>query len=438
MDSKNCAIEIYKAGVKSVLPEALIYNSITLKNNILSCNGNNFNLAGFDHIYLIGFGKASAAMAQSIEKLLGNRISGGHVITKYGHGVRFDNLTLTEAGHPIPDNNGISGSKKILQVVSQATAKDLIIAVISGGGSALLADVPEEITLDELKEVNSLLVNSGADIREMNAVRKHISGLKGGQLARFAHPAALLTLLVSDVVGDPLDVIASGPTVADPSTFAEALQVIERFKLENSIPTSVTAYLEKGRSGKIAETVKEGDPVLLHTCNYLLGSNKSALQEAKIMAEHFGYSAIVVTDSISGDVGDVAEYLFFNITRYASLAENRKRALLFGGEPTVRPAGKGKGGRNQHLVLLMTKKIAGMKGITFLSAGTDGTDGPTDAAGAVCDGTTLESAIKMGIDIENSTRNFDAYPFFEAIGGLLKTGPTLTNVMDLMVVLIED
>lgn len=438
MDPKQTVVEIFKAGVRSVLPEILIRDNLILENNYLYCKNLGFNLDGFEHIYIIGFGKASAAMALAMENLLDIKITGGHIITKYGHSVKLKSISITEAGHPLPDSNGLAGTEKIVQIIEQATERDFIIVLISGGGSALLADLPGQISLDDLKITNRFLVNSGADIGEMNSVRKHISRLKGGQLARLSYPASILTLMLSDVIGDSMDVIASGPTVADPTTYDDALRVIDKYNSGISLPASVMGYLGKGRSALISETVKEGDPVLLHTWNCILGNNNTALFEAKKMAEHFGYQAFIVSDAVSGNVNEVSEYLFSNIAQFTLKSENTKTALLFGGEPTVHPTGEGKGGRSQHLALLMAKKIAGMPGVTFLSAGTDGTDGPTDATGAVCDGSTLQDAVGKGIDIQKSTLNFDAYPFFEAVGGLLKTGPTYTNVMDLMILLIDN
>ncbi len=437
-DSKNIAVKIFRSGVDSVLPENLVSNGISLKATILTCQDLRYDLNAFEHIYVVGFGKASAALAQAVEKLLDQRITGGHIITKYGHSVKLNRIDISEAGHPIPDNCGLEGTEKIVQIVKQATANDLVIVLISGGGSSLLTDIPEEISLGELKVTNQVLVNSGADISEMNSIRKHISRLKGGQLARLVYPATLLTLLISDVIGDLPDVISSGPTVADPSTYNDALQVLDKYNLGPNIPGSVIDYLKKGNSGFIPETVKEGDACLLHARNCLLGNNKTALLHSKNMAVNLGYEAFIISDVVSGDVNEVAEYLFSQITAYSGDLRYKRIALLFGGEPTVKPTGNGKGGRNQHLALMMAKKIAGMNGITFLSAGTDGTDGPTDATGAVCDGSTLQQAAYLGIDIQKSILTFDAYPFFEAVGGLLKTGPTYTNVMDLMIVLIDN
>lgn len=437
MDQRREALEIFRSGVESVIPENLIQNNIFLDDNILTCQDVFYDLTEYERIFLVGFGKASAGMAHSMEELLGDRLTGGHILTKYHHAVPLKKCTITEAGHPIPDQNGQEGTRRILELVQQATEKDLIIVLISGGGSSLLTDLPDGINLTELASLNKLLINSGADIREINAVRKHLSLLKGGQLTRLANSATLLTLLLSDVVGDPLDVIASGPTVADPSTFSDALQVLEKYQLQSIVPPSVLEYLQKGKSGFLQETAKEAEPCFFHTRNILLGNNQTALEHSKKKAVAFGYDATIISNMLDGDVNDVAAFIFSKTKDYSKAICGSKVALLFGGEPTVHHSGQGKGGRNQHLALLMAQKLDGTEGITFLSAGTDGSDGPTDATGAICDGTTIHLAEKMNLKPAEMTLNFDSYPFFEATGGLLKTGPTYTNVMDLMIVLID-
>ncbi len=437
MEQKEEIIEIYQAGVERVLPLNLVRNSATLNGTLLSCKFISFDLKDLNHIYLLGFGKASAAMAASLEDLLGDRITGGHVLTKYGHAKPLKKCSLTEAGHPIPDQNGVDGSLKIHEFAEMATADDLLIVLISGGGSALLTDLPEGITLEQLADLNKLLVNSGADIQEINSVRKHLSQIKGGQLTRIAYPAKVLTLLISDVASDPLDVIASGPTVADPSTFSDAITVLKKYQLTSSVSEELINHLNKGQSGLLPETVKESDPCLLTCTNIILGNNLTALEGAKSKAEEFGYETIIMTDRLEGDVNCAADYIFSKIGSSIETPGVKKRALLFGGEPTVRHLGTGKGGRNQHLALLMAQKLDGIYGITFLSAGTDGTDGPTDATGAICDGATISKAKRLNLNTEQMVHDFNSNPFFEATGGLLRTGPTFTNVMDLIVVLID-
>lgn len=431
------AIKIYHAGVERVLPVNLVRKSVSLFGTQLTCQSVTLNLSNFKHIYLLGFGKASAAMAASMEDLLGDKITGGHVLTKYGHAKPLKKCTLTEAGHPIPDQNGVDGTLKIREFAELATADDLLIVLISGGGSALLTDLPEGITLAQLAVLNKLLVNSGAEIQEINSVRKHLSQIKGGQLARIAYPAKVLTLLISDVAGDPTDVIASGPTVADPSTFRDAIEVLEKYHLIPSISVELFDYLKNGQSGHLPETVKESDPGLLNCSNIIIGNNYTALEGAKSKAEEFDYETIVLTDRLEGDVNDIADYIYSEIRSSIKSQGMKKRALLFGGEPTVQHLGNGKGGRNQHLALLMAQKLDGIPGITFLSAGTDGTDGPTDAAGAICNGRTITNAKRLNLNPVQMVHDFNSYPFFEATGGLLRTGPTYTNVMDLIVVLID-
>jgi len=431
------AIEIYKAGVERVLPVNLVRKSVTLNGTLLSCHSVSYALEDFRHIYLLGFGKASAALAASMEELLGDRVTGGHVLTKYGHTKSLKKCTLTEAGHPIPDQNSVDGTLKIREFAELATADDLLIILISGGGSALLTDLPEGVSLEQLTVLNQLLINSGASIQEINSVRKHLSQIKGGQLARLAYPAKILTLLISDVAGDPMDVIASGPTIADPSTFHDAIEVLDKYHLISSVSVELIDYLNKGQSGNLPETVKESDPRLLNCSNIILGNNYTALEGAKSKAEEFGYETIVLTDKLEGNVNHVADYIYSGTRSAIKSPGVKKRALLFGGEPTVQHHGNGKGGRNQHLALLMAQKLDGIIGVTFLSAGTDGTDGPTDATGAICDGTTIREAKRLNLNPEQMAHDFNSYPFFEATGGLLKTGPTYTNVMDLIVVLIN-
>lgn len=430
-------LEIFLSAVESVLPENLIKKNLLVRNGQLSYRDVCIHLADFEHIYLIGFGKASAQMARTMEELLGNWLTGGHILTKYNHSVELKKCSITEAGHPIPDQNGIEGSKKIRELAEKATEKDLILVLVSGGGSSLLTDLPGKISLKELTELNKLLVNSGASIQEINTVRKHLSQLKGGQLARLAYPATLLSFLISDVTGDAPEVIASGPTVQDPTTFEEALQVLQKYQLRPLIAPSILNYLESGKLGEISETVKAGDPSLSCTRNFIVGNNRVALNQAKIKATKLGYETKIISCAVEGDVESVANYLFSEIISCRAIAKKQKTALLFGGEPTVKKTGGGKGGRNQHLALLMAEKLKELTKITFLSAGTDGTDGPTDATGAICDGTTIQRAIKLGLNPAELLANFDSYTFFSKVGGQILTGPTNTNVMDLMILLLD-
>ena len=437
MDNRQNAIEIFLAGVESVKPDNLIKRYVSLNNNILQIEKIAFDLTSVKNIYVVGAGKASAAMAQTIESILGSRISAGHIITKYDHSVPLKFIETTEAGHPVPDDNGIKGTKQIVSIVKKAEKDDLVICLISGGGSSLLADVPEGCTLEDLKKVNSLLLKSGANITEMNCIRKHLSNVKGGQLSRAASPARVVCLILSDVIGDPLDVIASGPTAPDPSTFEEAISIIRKYNIENELPEQIYRVLQEGIEKKRQETLKDSDEILRLTNNLIIGTNLLALKTAKERAESLGYESQIVTNKLEGDVSDVANYIFEVAKGVKEKMNNKKICLLFAGEPTVKVKGNGLGGRNQHLALIAARLLKDSPGITFLSGGTDGTDGPTDATGAVVDSFTSENSSNLHLDMEQYINNCDSYNFFKQAGGLIITGPTQTNVMDLMVALID-
>lgn len=437
MVKRQEAIEIFLAAVESVKPGNLIKRYVSLNNNILQIEKIAFDLTSVKNIYVVGAGKASAAMAQTIESILGSRISAGHIITKYDHSVPLKFIETTEAGHPVPDDNGIKGTKQIVSIVKKAEKDDLVICLISGGGSSLLADVPEGCTLEDLKKVNSLLLKSGANITEMNCIRKHLSNVKGGQLSRAASPARVVCLILSDVIGDPLDVIASGPTAPDPSTFEEAISIIRKYNIENELPEQIYRVLQEGIEKKRQETLKDSDEILRLTNNLIIGTNLLALQTAKERAESLGYESQIVTNKLEGDVSDVANYIFEVAKGVKEKMNNKKICLLFAGEPIVKVKGNGLGGRNQHLALIAARLLKDSPGITFLSGGTDGTDGPTDATGAVVDSFTSENSSKLLLDMEKYIANCDSYNFFKQAGGLIITGPTQTNVMDLMVALID-
>lgn len=437
MDQRQTAIDIFLAGIDSVKPDTLIRSYISIKENTLLIENLTIDLSKIKNIYVIGAGKASALMALELESLLGSRITQGHIVTKYGHSIPLKYIGITEAGHPVPDENGINGTKKILSIAVKAEEKDIVICLLSGGGSALMTDLPEGCTLNDLKILNDVLLKSGANINEMNCIRKHLSKVKGGLLAGAASPASVISLILSDVIGDPLDVIASGPTAPDPTTFADALSVINKYHIENQIPQQIMKALRDGFEEKRPETLKESSEIFHHTSNLIIGTNKLALKKAKEKAESFGYESDIITSTLSGDASDVARYIVETVKSAEKLLGNGKTCFLFAGEPTVKVTGEGLGGRNQHLALMIAEYLKDLPGITFLSGGTDGTDGPTDAAGAVVDSFTHLNAEKLGLDIKQFTENFDSYHFFKKEGGLIVTGPTQTNVMDLMIALIE-
>lgn len=437
MDKRQISIQIFLAGVESVKPKNLISRYVSLDQNNLQIEKFMFNLSELKNIYVIGAGKASSMMAFALESILGNRITKGHIITKYNHSVPLQYIESSEAGHPVPDESGIRGTEQILEIVRQAEKDDLVICLISGGGSALLTDVPEGCTLEDVKDVNSVLLKSGANINQMNCIRKHLSSVKGGLLSKAAFPARVISLILSDVIGDPLDVIASGPTAPDPTTFGEALSIIKYFQIENEIPKQIYQVLQEGFENKRQDTLKEFDEILFNTTNLIIGTNKLALATAKEKAESFGYESQIITNTLEGDVIDVAHYIVNIAQKIKADKNDRKICLLFSGEPTIKVMGNGLGGRNQHLALIVSKLLINMPDVTFLSAGTDGTDGPTDAAGAVVDSLTYWKASNLHLDVEKYISNHDSYNFFKQEGGFVITGPTHTNVMDLMIVLIN-
>lgn len=438
MDYRIVAEQIFLSGVESVLPDRLIRRQVKIEDSTLLISSLKFSLDKINRILVVGAGKASAMMAKEIENILGSRIEDGHVVVKYGHAVALKYIAITEAGHPVPDSNGYLATHKILEIVTRAEENDLVICLLSGGGSALLADFPEGCTLNDVIITNDLLLKSGADIQETNAVRKHLSKVKGGQLAKATYPATLVSLILSDVIGDPLDAIASGPTVPDTSTFVDAMNVLKKHELSSKIPKPVLSHLQKGVNKLFPETPKPGDSIFNNTNNLIIGKNKVALDAASQKAKSAGLNPIIITSTLDGNTIRVTEQLVNMALKFQSDSAIRKPCcLLFGGETTLKVSGSGLGGRNQHLALVGASLLKNKKGITFLSAGTDGSDGPTSAAGAVVNSKTIEQATKIGIEIQNYLNDFNSFHFFDKVGGHIITGPTMTNVMDLIVVIIE-
>jgi hydroxypyruvate reductase/glycerate 2-kinase len=394
----------------------------------------------FERCLIIGFGKAAFPMALAIEESLGDLIDTGVIIVPYGHaGTGLRKVRAIEAGHPLPDANGVRGTQELIGLAGQADERTLVVALVSGGGSALLVSPWEGITLAEKQATTALLLKAGAGIGEMNAVRKHLSRVKGGRLAALLHPATTVSLIVSDVIGNRLDVIASGPTAPDPSTFADALTVLDRYRLLEETPQAVLRHLMTGSAGRLPETPKEGAPVFRRVNNRIIADNRAALAAARQAATGYGLNVEILSAEIAGEAREAGRWL----AHKAIAAQCARRAelplcLLSGGETTVTVRGKGIGGRNMELALAFARKIEGVTGITLLSAGTDGRDGPTDAAGAVVDGSTIPRGKKMGLDPSAFLADNDSYSFLRREGGLFVTGPTGTNVMDIQIVIIAD
>lgn len=381
-------------------------------------------------VLILGCGKASAAMARAAEAVLGDRIAEGFVVVKDGYTVPVRRVTLAEAGHPVPDARGLAASARLLALAERAREGDLVLFLVSGGGSALTPAPAPPVTLGEKQEVTRLLLASGATIGELNAVRKHLSRLKGGLLARAAWPATVLTLALSDVIGDPLDVIASGPTAPDPTTFATALEVLERRGVRGAVPRTVVGRLEAGARGELEETPKPGDRVLARVSNVVIGNNALVTTAAVATAERVGVRPHLLTRELQGEAREVARELIARARRLTPPA-----CLIAGGETTVTVKGEGKGGRCQEFALAAALELRPGDGLTVLAAGTDGTDGPTDAAGAIVDDSTVARGKEAGSDAARALADNDAYHFLRASGDLIVSGPTNTNLLDLYLIL---
>ncbi|WP_142811403.1 glycerate kinase type-2 family protein [Tepidiphilus olei] len=435
---------IFNAAIAAVNPNSVLRRALIYDGNRLALpDGSSYVLEHFDRLLVVGAGKGAAVMAQGAESVLGERITTGLVVVKYDHAVPLRRIALAEAAHPVPDAAGIDATARILQLLESADERTLVLCLLTGGASALLEHPLPGLTLNDLQETTALLLAAGANIRELNTVRKHLSAIKGGRLAVAAYPATVLTLVLSDVIGDPPEIIASGPTVADPSTYAEAWSVLERHGLQDVVPTRVAAHLRRGLRGEIPESPKPGDPRLARSHTVMVGNLHEAMIAAQAEAERLGYRSTLLTETLHGDAVAAARHLA-HIALEEEKSTKERRCLLAGGETTVQVVGNGKGGRNQHLALAFALEIAGHSRISLLAAGTDGTDGPTDATGAYVDGNTIASARAQGLDPEEFLARCDAYTFFALLderSGLshhFRPGPTGTNVMDIDVILISD
>ncbi len=434
------ADEIFKHVLGTLDPEQLVKKKVRILDSIFIVEEREYDLNNYENIYVVGGGKACAPMANAMEGLLGDKIDNGIIVVKYDHGLPLEKIETVEASHPIPDENGKKGTSDILRLLSKTGEKDLVICLISGGGSALLVQPHKEITLQDIQTTSAELLACGATIDEINTVRKHLSSIKGGQLAKAAYPSTLITLILSDVVGDPVDIIASGPTVPDESTFDDAYAIIQKYSLEEKIPRNACGFISRGKMGEIEETPEGGNEIFDNTQNVIVGSNKIALEAAETKAREMGYNTIILSSLVEGESREAAKF-------FAAIAKEISRTgtpvpkpacIIAGGETTVTLKGNGKGGRNQEFALSAAMEIEGCEGVVILGAGTDGTDGPTDATGAIVDFNTCKSAReKFYLNPEEFLSRNDSYNFFKKTGEHIITGPTMTNVMDIMVSLID-
>ena len=423
--------EIFLAGVKNVHAGACIKRSCSLAKNMFIVKTLKFDLAEYRNIYVVGAGKATAAMAFEIEKILGDMITFGVISVKYQHIAELKYIKTIEAGHPVPDRNGCMAAEEIFQIVAKAGENDLVICLISGGGSALMPLPVPGISFEDKQDLTKLLLLCGADIHEINTLRKNLSGIKGGKLAHVAYPATMITLMISDVVGDDPGVIASGPTVPYPGTINECFKIIDKYNIRGKVPLSILKYFKLNSEQQDKKKFK-------NIFNFIIGNNMDALSASKKKALELGYNTLILSSSIEGET-KYAAYLHCSIAKEIIKSGTplaKPACILSGGETTIKVSGDGLGGRNMEFALESAFKISNKKNITVLSGGTDGTDGPTDAAGAIVDSETINRSKTSGLDPVKYLLENDSYNFFNSLNDLLITGPTNTNVMDLRIMLI--
>jgi len=433
--SANDAIEIFNAGVEAVKPGMLLPQHLRAERDLLTAGGQQFLLSELDGVYLLSIGKAASAMAMETEKILGDRIINGLVVTKYHHSLPLQYCKTIEAGHPVPDDNSVAAAIAVTKFLQQLKPTDILLCCISGGASALLADVAPGVTLQDLQQLSGLLLQCGAGIHEMNTVRKHLSTLKGGRLVSLANGASITAFIISDVQGDDTSVIASGLTAGDASTFADAWHVLEKYGLTGKVPSSIATHITNGIKQTIPEGPKPVDAIFSHVQNLVTGTNAVALRAGMAEAEKLGFTAEIINGHLDGEAEMAAKQFVHTLLNYH---QKIPACLLMGGETTVTVKGKGKGGRNQHFVLaaiaeLWKLQVPVEKIPVILSGGTDGSDGPTDAAGAFVDKEIYKRIQHLDLNPFEYLADNNAYEFFRQVNGLLITGPTQTNVTDIVV-----
>jgi len=437
-EARTMALESIEKAIEAVDPQIAVQRNVKISGEELRIGSYKINLKNIGRIIVVGGGKASGRMAETLESILGDKIESGVVNVLKGTESLFKTkrIMLNPAGHPIPTGEGVEGVKAMLSLLEGLTPRDIVITLISGGGSALMPYPVEKISIEDYVEVNKLLLKSGADINEINAVRKHLSRVKGGWLAKYAYPATVFSLIISDVVGDPLETIASGPTSPDPYTFVDAYNVLKKYDLLDKVPKNILDTLQAGLSGKLSETPKPGDKVFEKVRNIIVASNSIAVNEMVKYGMLKGYKCLNLSSYIEGEAREVGKVLACIARGVDKAGTPIKRPALIvgGGETTVHVVGDGLGGRNQEVVLGAVEKLSGIEGCALCSIGTDGIDGVTDAAGAIADGKTYKKGLDMNLRPEDYLKTNDSYNYFKKLGGLIFTGPTLTNVADIFVI----
>lgn len=438
--AREALVEIVNKAIASVDPSSAVHHRLRLEGEKLVVGDQEFSLSETGKIIVVGAGKASGKMAEALEGILGDKITEGVINVPEGTASKYNlgKIDFVEAGHPLPTEGSVRGAEEIMDLVSGLDSQDLVICLLSGGGSALMTLPVDGISLGDLQETTQLLLKSGASIQEVNSVRKHLSKIKGGQLARAIHPARSITLIISDVVGDRLDTIASGPTYPDSTTYPDALEVIEKYGLTNQVPESILKHLKSGGEGKVPETPKPGDECFSEAIHEIIASNSDAVKATEAVGKSHGFNVSILTTKMEGEAREVGANLAKTAKRVIDEGElvSRPALLISGGETTVTVEGEGKGGRNQELALSAGMNIVGLEKVALASFSTDGVDGPSDAAGAIVDGFTLERAEDLGLDPRAYLERNDSYNFFKELGDLLITGPTGTNVMDVTVLCV--
>jgi len=435
VQAKKIAIEIMRYAIEAVDPYRCVRNTLKYdgKDKALSVNSKRFQ---FEDVYVISIGKAACPMAKAVEETFGDRIRAGVAVTKHGYKLSLESIEVIEAGHPVPDRNSLKAAEKGMEIAEMVKKDDILIFLISGGGSTLFTLPEDGVSLEEKMLTNELLLKSGAKIHEINTVRKHISKVKGGKVAKRVK-GKILALIVSDVVGNDLSSIASGPTVKDPTTFKDAHRILNLYDLWNEIPEGVRKCIEEGLDGKREETLKEDLP---NVYNFIIADNTMACEAAMKKGRELGYNSHVLTTTLEGEAKDVA----LSIGSIVEEVYRRERpfpkpcVLIAGGETTVTLKGDkiGKGGPNQEFALSIARKIEGLRGVAVLAMDTDGTDGPTDAAGGLVDSFTYETLKKMGFDAEEFLKGHDSYHALKRAKALLVTDATRTNVNSIVIAVL--
>jgi glycerate-2-kinase len=423
---------LLKAGLNAVDPACAVRRSVRRVGTIIQVGRHQYDLRDYARVVAVGAGKASARMGAALEALLGTRLATGLVVVKYGHSVSTRVIEVVEAGHPVPDRAGQKGGTRLLRLVRSLDPNDLLFVLLSGGASGLLPAPAPGLTLADKQETTQFLLRSGATIQEINTVRKHLSVIKGGRLAA-ATPARVVSLILSDVMGDDLGAIGSGPTAPDQTTYADACRILRRYRLWAHVPARVRARLVQGVRGIHEETPKPGSSLFRRVQNQIIGNNGAAVEAVAQAARRSGFRPLVLSTSVMGEAKEAAK-VFGAIAREivtSGRPVRRPTCVIAGGELTVTVRGRGQGGRAQEFALAAALEIAGLPKVWIAAFATDGTDGPTDAAGAVVDGQTVTRAQRVGLIPHKWLMENNAYPFFKKVGGHIITGPTGTNVNDL-------